>query len=214
MEKLLNLKNSTDYQKLRYPAGIIKNGGIVVFPTETVYGIGTNGLDKEAVERLYKIKERPLNKPISLLVSDYEMIEKVVKDINELEYKIMKKFFPGPLTIILNKKDIVPDIVTSGGSTVGIRMPEEEITRKLIEYAGVPIAAPSANISGEPSGIDLQEIIKEFGDKVDYYIDGGKSKIGIGSTIVKVENNSIKILREGNISKKEIENAINNTILD
>ena len=211
MEKLLNLKNSTDYQKLRYPAGIIKNGGIVVFPTETVYGIGTNGLDKEAVERLYKIKERPLNKPISLLVSDYEMIEKVVKDINELEYKIMKKFFPGPLTIILNKKDIVPDIVTSGGSTVGIRMPEEEITRKLIEYAGVPIAAPSANISGKASGIDLQEIIKEFGDKVDCYIDGGKSKIGIGSTIVKVENNTIKILREGSISKKELENLINDT---
>ena len=211
MEKLLNFKNSTDYQKLRYSAEIIKNGGIVVFPTETVYGIGTNGLDKEAVERLYKIKERPLNKPISLLVSDYEMIEKVVKDINELEYKIMKKFFPGPLTIILNKKDIVPDIVTSGGSTVGIRMPEEEITRKLIEYAGVPIAAPSANISGKPSGIDLQEIVKEFGDKVDYYIDGGKSKIGIGSTIVKVENNTIKILREGSISKKELENLINDT---
>ena len=211
MEKYLNINNSKDYQKLRYSAEIIKNGGIVVFPTETVYGIGTNGLDKEAVERLYKIKERPLNKPISLLVSDYEMIEKVVKDINELEYKIMKKFFPGPLTIILNKKDIVPDIVTSRGSTVGIRMPEEEITRKLIEYAGVPIAAPSANISGKPSGIDLQEIVKEFGDKVDYYIDGGKSKIGIGSTIVKVENNTIKILREGSISKKEIEDLINDT---
>ena len=211
MEKYLNINNSKDYQKLRYSAEIIKNGGIVVFPTETVYGIGTNGLDKEAVERLYKIKERPLNKPISLLVSDYEMIEKVVKDINELEYKIMKKFLTGPIKISLNKKDIVPDIVTSRGSTVGIRMPEEEITRKLIEYAGVPIAAPSANISGKPSGIDLQEIIKEFGDKVDYYIDGGKSKIGIGSTIVKVENNTIKILREGSISKKEIEDLINDT---
>lgn len=208
MEKFLDLKNSKDYQKLRYSAEIIKNGGIVVFPTETVYGIGTNGLYKEAVQRLYKIKERPLNKPISLLVSDFEMIENVVKDISEIEYKIMKKFFPGPLTIILNKKDIVPDILTSGGSTVGIRMPEEEITRKLIEYAGVPIAAPSANISGKPSGIDIKDIIKEFGDKVNYYIDGGKSKIGISSTIVKVENNSIKILREGSISKKEIENIL------
>lgn len=208
MEKFLNLKNSKDYQKLRYSAEIIKNGGIVVFPTETVYGIGTNGLYKEAVQRLYKIKERPLNKPISLLVSDFEMIENVVKDISEIEYKIMKKFFPGPLTIILNKKDIVPDILTSGGSTVGIRMPEEEITRKLIEYAGVPIAAPSANISGKPSGIDIKDIIKEFGDKVNYYIDGGKSKIGISSTIVKAENNTIKILREGSISKKEIENIL------
>lgn len=208
MERLINLKNCKDYQKLRYPAIIAKNRGIVVFPTETVYGIGTNGLDKEAVERLYKIKERPLNKPISLLVSDFEMIEKVAKDISETEYKIMKKFFPGPLTIILNKKDIVPNILTSGGSTVGIRMPEDEITRKLIEYAGVPIAASSANISGRSSGIDIQDIIKEFGDKIDYYIDGGKSKIGIGSTIVKVENNAIKILREGIISKEEIENTL------
>lgn len=204
MEKLLNLKNCKDYQKLRYPAEIIKNGGIVVFPTETVYGIGTNGLDKNAVEKLYKIKERPLNKPISLLVSDFEMIEKVAKNITEVEYKLMKKFFPGPLTIILNKRDIVPDIVTSGGDTVGIRMPKEEITRKLIEYAGVPIAAPSANISGKPSGTNLQEIIQEFEGKVDYFIDGGKSKIGISSTIVKVIDEIPYILREGSISKKEI----------
>ena len=204
MEKLLNLKNSTDYQKLRYPAGIIKNGGIVVFPTETVYGIGVNGLDRNAVEKLYKIKERPLDKPISLLVSDFEMIEKVAQNITEVEYKLMKKFFPGPLTIILNKRDIVPDIVTSGGDTVGIRMPKEEITRKLIEYAGVPIAAPSANISGKPSGTNLQEIIQEFEGKVDYFIDGGKSKIGISSTIVKVIDEIPYILREGSISKKEI----------
>ena len=204
MEKLLNLKNCKDYQKLRYPAEIIKNGGIVVFPTETVYGIGTNGLDTNAVEKLFEIKERPLDKPISLLVSDFEMIEKVAKNITEVEYKIMKKFFPGPLTIILNKRDIVPDIVTSGGDTVGIRMPKEEITRKLIEYAGVPIAAPSANISGKPSGTNLQEIIQEFEGKVDYFIDGGKSKIGISSTIVKVIDEIPYILREGSISKKEI----------
>lgn len=204
MEKLLNLKNCKDYQKLRYPAEIIKNGGIVVFPTETVYGIGTNGLDKNAVEKLYKIKERPLNKPISLLVSDFEMIEKVAKNITEVEYRLMQKFFPGPLTIILNKKDIVPDILTSGGNTVGIRMPKEEITRKFIEYAGVPIAAPSANISGKPSGTNLQEIIQEFEGKVDYFIDGGKSKIGISSTIVKVIDEIPYILREGSISKKEI----------
>lgn len=204
MEKLLNLKNCKDYQKLRYPAEIIKNGGIVVFPTETVYGIGVNGLDRNAVEKLYKIKERPLDKPISLLVSDFEMIEKVAQNITEVEYKLMKKFFPGPLTIILNKRDIVPDIVTSGGDTVGIRMPKEEITRKLIEYAGVPIAAPSANISGKPSGTNLQEIIQEFEGKVDYFIDGGKSKIGISSTIVKVIDEIPYILREGSISKKEI----------
>lgn len=204
MEKYLDFKNNNNYQKLKYPAEIIRNGGIVVFPTETVYGIGVNGLDRNAVEKLYKIKERPLDKPISLLVSDFEMIEKVAQNITEVEYKLMKKFFPGPLTIILNKRDIVPDIVTSGGDTVGIRMPKEEITRKLIEYAGVPIAAPSANISGKPSGTNLQEIIQEFEGKVDYFIDGGKSKIGISSTIVKVIDEIPYILREGSISKKEI----------
>ena len=204
MEKYLDFKNNNNYQKLKYPAEIIRNGGIVVFPTETVYGIGVNGLDRNAVEKLYKIKERPLDKPISLLVSDFEMIEKVAQNITEVEYKLMKKFFPGPLTIILNKRDIVPDIVTSGGDTVGIRMPKEEITRKFIEYAGVPIAAPSANISGKPSGTNLQEIIQEFEGKVDYFIDGGKSKIGISSTIVKVIDEIPYILREGSISKKEI----------
>lgn len=204
MEKYLDFKNNNNYQKLKYPAKIIRNGGIVVFPTETVYGIGVNGLDRNAVEKLYKIKERPLDKPISLLVSDFEMIEKVAQNITEVEYKLMKKFFPGPLTIILNKRDIVPDIVTSGGDTVGIRMPKEEITRKLIEYAGVPIAAPSANISGKPSGTNLQEIIQEFEGKVDYFIDGGKSEIGISSTIVKVIDEIPYILREGSISKKEI----------
>lgn len=204
MEKYLDFKNNNNYQKLKYPAEIIRNGGIVVFPTETVYGIGVNGLDRNAVEKLYKIKERPLDKPISLLVSDFEMIEKVAQNITEVEYKLMKKFFPGPLTIILNKRDIVPDIVTSGGDTVGIRMPKEEITRKLIEYAGVPIAAPSANISGKPSGTNLQEIIQEFEGKVDYFIDGGKSEIGISSTIVKVIDEIPYILREGSISKKEI----------
>ena len=160
MEKYLEFKNSNDYKLLKTPAEIIKKGGIVVFPTETVYGIGTNALNIEAVKRLYEIKRRPLNKPISLLVSDFKMIEKFTKNITEIEYKIMKKFFPGPLTIILEKNDIVPDIVTSRGSTVGIRMPEKEITRKLIEYAEVPIAAPSANISGNPSGIEIEKIYR------------------------------------------------------
>ena len=205
MEKYLEFKNSNDYKLLKTPAEIIKKGGIVVFPTETVYGIGTNALNIEAVKRLYEIKRRPLNKPISLLVSDFKMIEKFTKNITEMEYKIMKKFFPGPLTIILEKNDIVPDIVTSRGSTVGIRMPEKEITRKLIEYAEVPIAAPSANISGNPSGIEIEKILDEFQGDVDYYIDGGKSKIGIGSTIIKVVEGEIKVLREGIITKKEIE---------
>ena len=185
-------------------AQLIKQGKIVVFPTETVYGIGTNGLDEQAVKKLYNIKQRPLNKPISLLVSNMEMVNEIAKDITEIEYKIMEKFFPGPLTIILKKKNIIPDIVTAGQDTVGIRMPSGEIARKLVEIAGVPIATPSANISGEPSGTNLQEIKKHFEGKADLFIDGGISEIGLASTIVKVIDEKPVILRQGSITLEQI----------
>lgn len=186
----------------------IKQGKIVVFPTETVYGIGTNGLDEKAVRKLYEVKKRPPNKPISLLVSNMEMVKSIAKDITEIEYKIMEKFFPGPLTIILKKKDIVPDIVTAGQETVGVRMPSGEIARKLVELSGVPIATPSANISGQPSGTNLSEIKEQFKKNVDFYIDGGNSELGISSTIVQVIDGKIKILRQGSITLEQIEKEI------
>ena len=189
-------------------AEFIKQGKIVVFPTETVYGIGTNGLNEKAVRKLYEVKKRPLNKPISLLVSDMEMVKLIAKDITVLEYKIMEKFFPGPLTIILKKKDIVPDIVTAGQETVGVRMPSEGIARKLVEFSGVPIATPSANISGQPSGTNLSEIKEQFKKNVDFYIDGGNSELGISSTIVQVIDGKIKILRQGSITLEQIEKEI------
>ena len=189
---------------LKKAAELIKQGKIVVFPTETVYGIGTNGLDEQAVKKLYNVKQRPLNKPISLLVSNMEMVTQIAKDITETEYKIMEKFFPGPLTIILKKQEIVPGIVTAGGDTVGVRMPSGEIARKLVEAAGVPIAAPSANITGEPSGTNLQNIKKYFEDNVDFYIDGGQSEIGLASTIVQVIDGKPQILRQGSITLEQI----------
>ena len=210
MEKYINLENKLDYEELKIHAKIIKEGGIVIFPTETVYGIGTNGLNKEAIKKLYEVKQRPLNKPISLLVSNIEMVNQVAKNISKLEYKIMQNFFPGPLTIILEKKDIVPDILTANTNTVGIRMPSGEIARKLIEYAGIPIATPSANISGKPSGTNIKDIQKDFEGKVDYFIDNGESKLGIPSTIVRVINNEVHILRHGSISKEEINNIVKN----
>lgn len=204
MENYLDLRNSKDYSKLNIPGEIINKGGIVIFPTETVYGIGTNGLDANAVKKLYNIKKRPLNKPISLLVSDFDMINKITRNITNKEYELMEKFFPGPLTIILKKKDIVPDIVTANTDTVGIRMPSNEITRKLIQYAGVPIAAPSANISGEPSNTNLDNLMNIFKNSVDYYIDGGECKIGTASTIIKVIDEVPHILRKGSITEEQI----------
>lgn len=207
MEKYLDFRDKIDYKKLNDVARIIKDGGIVVFPTETVYGLGTNGLDAKAIEKLYKIKKRPFSKPISLLVSDMEMIKNVARDITDMEYKLMNAFFPGPFTIILKKKDVVPNILTANGETVGIRIPDNEIARSLIEYSGVPIATTSANISGKESGTNMESILKQFKDGVDFYINGGESKIGVGSTIVKVIDGNPIILRQGSISRDQIFNA-------
>ncbi len=208
MQKYLNLKNEIDYTKLQEPANIIKKGGIVIFPTETVYGIGANGFDENAIKKVYEVKKRPLSNPISLLVNSIDMINEVAKDITEVEYNLIKRFFPGPLTIILKKKDIIPDVLTANSDTVGIRMPANEIALKLIEYAGVPIATPSANISGKPSGTDITDIMKDFEGKVDYVIDDGPSKIGLASTIVKVIDNVPHILRQGSIPENEIKKFI------
>lgn len=204
MPKYIDLLNDIDYTKLKEPAELIRNGGIVVFPTETVYGIGANALNENAIKKLYDIKKRPLNKPISLLVNSIDMIEQVAKDITKLDYALIKTFFPGPLTIILKKKNIVPNIVTANQDTVGIRMPANEIALKLIGYVGSPIATPSANISGKPSGINLKDIMEDFDGKVDCFIDDGPSKIGLASTIVQVVDGIPHILRQGSISEKQI----------
>lgn len=209
MKKYLDFKNKIEYEKLKGIGEIIREGEIVIFPTETVYAIGTNGLNEDAIKNLYKIKKRSFDKPTSLLVSNIEMVEMLAKDITSLEYKLMETFFPGPLTIILKNKDIVPNILTGNTDTIGIRMPESEIARKLIEYAKVPIAAPSANIANKPSGTNLKNILNDFEGTVDYYIDGGESKIGLGSTIVKIENNVPIILREGSITKEQIYKCLN-----
>ena len=207
MVRYIDCKDKINEEEIKEIANDIKEGKIVVFPTETVYGIGTNGLNEEAIGKLFKLKKRPKEKPISLLVYDIDMINKVAKDISETEYNIIKRFMPGPLTIILRKKENVPDILTAGSEFVGIRIPDNEIAKKLIEYSGIPIATTSANISGKESNTNIKDIMLEFKEKVDYYIDGGRSKLGKASTVIKVEDNKIKILREGSITKEQLENS-------
>ena len=204
MEKYLDFRDKIDYSKLKIVGKTIKDGGLVIFPTETVYGIGTNGLDMKAIERLYNVKNRNHNKPINLLVSDIDMAKTVAKYITNLEYKLMESFFPGPFTIILKKKNIVPNILTANKDTIGIRIPDCKITKKLIEYAGCPIATSSANISDNPSVSNVKEIINDFYEKVDYIIDSGKTNIGIASTIVEVIDGIPHILRYGPITENQI----------
>lgn len=212
MNKYIDLRNNLNLEELKEPAKIIKDGGIVIFPTETVYGIGTNGFNEESVRKIYELKKRDFNKPISLLVSNMEMVKTVAENITNLERALMKQFWPGPFTIILKKKKIVPDILTANGETVGVRMPSGIIAKQLIEYAGVPIATPSANISGNPSGTNIDDIRNDFEGKVDCIIDSGISELGVASTIVKVIDGIPHVLREGTITKKQIQEVASKVI--
>lgn len=215
-ERYLDLKRKNEFEMLDAPAKIINDGGIVLFPTETVYGIGANGLDDLAVEKIFLAKGRAQDNPLILHISDMDMLENVVdvNNITELEYKLMNTFWPGPFTIILNKKQGIANVATCGGDTVGVRMPSNRIAHELIKRAGVPIAAPSANISGKPSGTNVKDIFDELHDKVDFIIDGGECDIGLESTVVRVIENKVKILRPGRISKEDIEKVISDVEVD
>ena len=186
----------------------------MLFPTETVYGIGTNGLDEKAIEKIYHIKKRDRKNPTNLLVSNMAMVEAIAQDISPIEYKLMEVFFPGPFNIILKIKKIVPNIVTANSDLVGVRMPDSSIAQKLVELAGVPIAAPSANISGKLSGTVLSNVIDEFADYLDFAINDGESKIGIESTVVRVIDNVPHILRPGFITPEQIKKIAGKVILE
>ena len=204
MAKYLDLRNNYNKSDLKEAAECIKHGKLVLFPTETVYGIGANGLNSEAIKNIFIAKNRAQDNPLILHISNISMIDIIAKDINDLEKKLINNFFPGPLTIILKRKDIVPDIVTGCLDTVGIRMPSNKIARDLIELSNTPIAAPSANISGKPSGTNIKDIFNELNDKVDYIIDGGDTQIGLESTVIKVIDNKIHILRPGKITYEDL----------
>ena len=203
--KYADLKQNQDFKKIEEAAMSIKEGNIVLFPTETVYGIGANALDENAVNKIFKAKGRASDNPLIVHICNIEMLEDLVKKVSKIEQKLMDNFWPGPLTIIFDRKKCVPNVVTAGLDTVGIRMPSNEIARKLIEFSGVPIAAPSANISGKPSGTKIEDIIDELDGKVDYILDSGMVDIGVESTVVRVIDNQVHILRPGKITVEDIQ---------
>lgn len=214
MKELIDFKEKIDKDKLEEVCKSIKDGSVIVFPTETVYGIGANALDKSAVKKIFMAKNRPTDNPLIVHISNYDMLDKVVSNVTKYEKILMDKFWPGPLTIILPKKEEIPNIVTCNLDTVGVRMPSNKIAINIIEKSGVPIAAPSANISGKPSGTLVTDIVDELKDSVDYIIDGGISDIGLESTVVKLENDVVNILRPGAITKEDILSTGLNVVLD
>lgn len=186
----------------------LDNDGLVIFPTETVYGLGANALSSHAVDKIFKAKNRASNNPLIVHLKNKEEIAKYASINNIVEQKLIDSFMPGPFTIILKKKDIIPDNVTCKMDTVGIRIPIDEIAHNLLSILDYPIAAPSANISTKPSGTSISDILPEFDGKVNYIIDGGDSKIGLESTVCKVIDGIPTILRPGFITKEDIEEVI------
>lgn len=187
--------------------GIMRGGGLVAVPTETVYGLAGNGLDEKAVAEIYEVKGRPEVKPLSLMVHDAASMERYCENVPPQAYTLAKKFWPGPLTIVMKAKPCVPEIVRAGGETVGLRCPDHPMTLELLEKSGVPFAAPSANPSGEPSPKNADSVLKYFDGKIDAVLDGGECGIGCESTLIDLSRTPYRILRQGALPADEIADA-------
>lgn len=196
----------TDDSVLIKAAEIIKNGGLVAFPTETVYGLGANALMEDAAKKVYAAKGRPSDNPLIIHLADAKDAEKYCHT-NDAFYRLAERFMPGPITIIMPKKDIIPSGVTGGLNTVAVRVPSNPIAHRLIELSGCPIAAPSANISGRPSCTAFFHVVEDMSGKIDMIIGGGNSEIGLESTIVSIGDGELKLLRPGKITKEMLEGA-------
>lgn len=182
----------------------LQNNDLVIFPTETVYGLGANALNEEAVDKIFKAKGRPSNNPLIVHLASKEDIFKYAYVENDIEKTLIDAFMPGPFTLILKKKELIPNNVTCGLDTVGIRIPSNEIAHRLLLDCSLPIAAPSANLSTKPSGTNVKDIFLEFEKNVPYIIDGGDTLVGLESTVVKVIDSVPTILRPGYITKEDI----------
>ena len=188
--------------------GIMRGGGLVAVPTETVYGLAGNGLDEKAVAEIYEVKGRPEVKPLSLMVHDAASMERYCESVPPQAYTLAKRFWPGPLTIVMKAKPCVPEIVRAGGETVGLRCPDHPLTLELLEKSGVPFAAPSANPSGEPSPKNADSVLKYFDGKIDAVLDGGECGIGRESTLIDLSRTPYRILRQGALPADEIADAL------
>ena len=202
-----------DIKLIEEAGAIIRDGGIVAFPTETVYGLGANALDEEAVKKIFIAKGRPQDNPLIVHVCS-KNISELVKEVPEVAQRMIDKFWPGPLTIILEKNDIIPNMTSANLNTVGIRMPSSEIALKLIELSKRPIAAPSANISGRPSPTEVERCIEDLNGKVDYIIGGESSDIGVESTIIDCTVNPPLVLRPGGITLEMLKEIDSNIEID
>ncbi len=212
--KIKHITDATMAQIFEEAAMTLRDGGLVAFPTETVYGIGANALDPVVVSKIYEAKGRPSDNPLIVHVGDCNDVSKYVKSIPEAAYKLMDAFWPGALTMIFEKNDSIPDLITGGLNTVAIRVPSHPVARGIIKAAGLPIAAPSANISGKPSPTIAKHVIEDLSGRVDMIVDGGDANIGLESTVLDMTQEIPMILRPGGITQDMLEAVIGQVSFD
>jgi len=202
-----------DEEKINVAAEVIRRGGIVAFPTETVYGLGVDALNKEAVKRMYEVKGRPPDNPTIVHIAEFNDVYRLAVDVPEVAEELMKRFWPGPLTIVLKASNIVPRVTTGGLETVGIRMPKHNVALALIKASKTPIAAPSANIAGKPSPTTAQHVIQDFYGSIDVILDAGPTKIGVESTVLDLTTKPPQILRPGGVTYEELKEVLGDVII-
>ncbi|WP_458406679.1 L-threonylcarbamoyladenylate synthase [Anaerotignum sp.] len=217
METILakvDLRQPEAMEIIQTAAKILQEGGLVAFPTETVYGLGGNGLDGMACEKIYIAKGRPSDNPLILHISEFEELNPIVREISPAAQKLMDAFWPGPLTMVFPKSDIVPEKATGGLDTVAVRFPNHPVARAIIKAAGLPIAAPSANSSGKPSPTRASHVEFDLNGKIDMIVDGGAAEWGLESTIVDVSGEVPMILRPGAVTKEMMEEVVGTVEID
>jgi len=195
-------------------AELIKAGELVAIPTETVYGLGANGLDPQAVAKIFEAKGRPQDNPLILHISDASQMELFCHHIPQAAYRLADRFWPGPLTMVLPAKNCVPKCTTAGLTTVAVRCPDNDVTRQIIRLSGVPIAAPSANISGKPSTTSAQHVLHDHNGKIPLIVDGGPCRVGVESTIVDLTEDCPRLLRPGGITPEQLLEVLGNLVVD
>ncbi|MCK4938009.1 MAG: threonylcarbamoyl-AMP synthase [Methanosarcinales archaeon] len=194
-------------------ARIIKQGGTVAFPTETVYGLGADALNTVAVQKIFQAKGRPQDNPLIVHIADTEQLDMLVKEVSDSARNLMDAFWPGPLTLIFRRRDIVPDVTTCGLDTVAVRMPDNPVAITLIKQAGTPIAAPSANISGRPSPTTAEHVMADLSGRIDAVIDGGPVRVGVESTVLDMTSDIPALLRPGEIGVEQIRKYVGEVLI-
>lgn len=203
-----------DESQIAQAAAILRAGGLLGIPTETVYGLGASGLDSEAVGRIFQAKGRPQDNPLILHIPSADWLEKYCKGIPPAAYALAERFWPGPLTMVLRRAEMVPDVVTAGLDTVGMRCPAHSLCRAVIAAAGVPVAAPSGNTSGRPSPTTAEDMLQDMDGKIDAILDGGPCAVGVESTIVDLTGETPRLLRPGGITLEQLESVLGHVTVD